>query len=45
VVALLNVAESLNTQRYLIQEAIASGEPLSEELLLQLDDDQRLGLG
>jgi len=37
VVALLNVAESLNTQRYLIQEAIASGEPLSEELLLQLD--------
>jgi hypothetical protein len=37
VVALLNVAESLNTQRYLIQEAIASGEPLSEELLLQLE--------
>jgi serine/threonine protein phosphatase PrpC len=37
VVALLNVAESLNTQRYLIQEAIVAGEPLSEELLLQLD--------
>ena len=37
VVALLNVAESLNAQRYLIQEALASAGPLSEELLLQVD--------
>jgi hypothetical protein len=37
VVALLNVAESLNAQRYLIQEALVSAGPLSEELLLQVD--------
>lgn len=37
VVALLNVAASLNAQRYLIQEALVSAGPLSEELLLQVD--------
>ncbi len=37
IVALLNVAEGLHTQRHLIQEALSSGGPLSEELLLQLE--------
>jgi hypothetical protein len=37
IVALLNVAESLNEQRYLIQEALLTGDSLSEELLLQVD--------
>jgi serine/threonine protein phosphatase PrpC len=36
-VALLNLSESLHTQRYLIQNALASGGPMSEELLLQLE--------
>jgi len=37
IVALLNVAEGLHEQRYLIQEALLAGGPLSEELLLQVD--------
>lgn len=36
-VALLKVAEGLHTQRHLIQNALAAGEPISEELVLQLD--------
>jgi hypothetical protein len=47
IVALLNVAESLNEQRYLIQEALLTGDSLSEELLLQVDvlvDNTRAGL-
>ena len=36
-VALLNVSEGLNTRRYLIQSALDTGGPLSEEWLLQLD--------
>ena len=36
-VALLNVAEGFNAQRHLLQDALASGGPLSEELLLQLE--------
>ena len=36
-VALLGLAESLNTQRFLIQEALAAGGPVSEEMLLQLE--------
>jgi len=35
--ALLTTSEALHTQRHLIQEALASNEPMSEELLLQLD--------
>ncbi|MGH8873276.1 MAG: PP2C family protein-serine/threonine phosphatase [Acidimicrobiia bacterium] len=37
IVALLNVAEGLHTQRHLIQEALSSAGPPSEELLLQLE--------
>lgn len=37
IVALLNVSESLHNLRYLIQEALLAGGPMSEELLLQLD--------
>ncbi|MET0696507.1 MAG: SpoIIE family protein phosphatase [Acidimicrobiia bacterium] len=36
-VALLGLSESLNTQRFLIQEALATGGPVSEEMLLQLE--------
>ena len=36
-VALLGLAESLNTQRFLIQEALVTGGPVSEEMLLQLE--------
>ncbi len=36
-VALLGLSERLNTQRYLIQEALASESPVSEELLLRLE--------
>lgn len=35
-VALIGLAESLNTQRFLIQEALAAGGRVSEEMLLQL---------
>jgi hypothetical protein len=35
--ALLTAIEALHNQRYLIQTSLASGEPMSEELLLQLD--------
>ena len=38
-VALLGLAESLNTQRFLIQEALAAGGPVSEEMLLQLEGE------
>jgi serine phosphatase RsbU (regulator of sigma subunit)/Tfp pilus assembly protein PilV len=36
-VALLGLSEGLNTQRYLIQEALATESPVSEELLLRLE--------
>lgn len=47
IVALLNVSESLSEQRYLIQEALLAGGPMSEELLLQVDvlvENTRSGL-
>lgn len=37
IVSLLTAIENLNTQRYLVQEAITGAMPISEELLLQLD--------
>jgi serine/threonine protein phosphatase PrpC len=37
VVALLGLSEHLNTQRFLIQEALATGGPVSEEMLLQFE--------
>jgi serine/threonine protein phosphatase PrpC/type II secretory pathway pseudopilin PulG len=36
-VALLSLSERLNTQRFLIQDALVTGDPASEELLLQLE--------
>ena len=36
-VALLVLSERLNTQRFLIQEALANGDPVSEEMLLRLE--------
>ena len=36
-VALLSLSERLNTQRFLIQDALVTGDPVSEELLLQLE--------
>lgn len=36
-VALINYAEGLHTQRYLIQNALTAGGPMSVELLLQLE--------
>ncbi|MGH8948348.1 MAG: nitrate- and nitrite sensing domain-containing protein, partial [Acidimicrobiia bacterium] len=35
-VALLTLSERLNTQRFLIQEALTAGGPVSEEMLLRL---------
>ncbi len=37
VVALLTASEAMQNQRYLVQETLASGEPMSEEARLQLD--------
>jgi serine/threonine protein phosphatase PrpC len=36
-VALLSLSERLNTQRFLIQNALVTGDPVSEELVLQLE--------
>ncbi len=36
-VALLALSDRLNTQRFLIQEVLATGGPVSEEMLLQLE--------
>jgi serine/threonine protein phosphatase PrpC/Tfp pilus assembly protein PilV len=36
-VALLGLSEHLNTQRFLIQEALVTGGPVSEEMLLRLE--------
>ncbi len=37
VVSLLTASEALQSQRYLVQEALASGQPRAEEVRLQLD--------